>query len=73
MVEFVAEFDGVLTATDTDSGITLVSLLLCQISFAEVGVEEEVKEVRGAVFVAEASGMLPKMNGAFFISSYLSS
>ena len=63
IVEFSAELDGVLTATDTDSRITAFSLY--QFAFAKLGIEEEVNEVMGAVFMDEPSGMLPKIKGAF--------
>ena len=65
MVEFVVECDGVLTATDTDSGITLVSLLFCRVAFVKEGMDARVEDVRRAVFVDVASGMLPKIKGGF--------
>ena len=65
MVEFVVECDGVLTATDIDSGITLVSLLFCRVTFVKEGMDARVNDVRRAVFVDVASGMLPKIKGGF--------
>ena len=47
MVEFVVECDGVPTTTDTDSGITPVSLLFCRAAFEKEGMEQKVENVRG--------------------------